>query len=456
MPQRESSPRARSRWLCVLVWACLISMGMAGQVDAASATGQKTPSGATAQKKAQTPSPVGHWRETASMATPRSGHTATRLLDGRVLVVGGAHSPTAELFDSVANGGTGAWIDAGSLTQPRGGHTATLLPNGKVLVIGGGFNPDMSVDALALAQVEVFDPAANQGQGVWTKAAPLQIGRSGHTATLLPSGKALVTSGSSVEEEVIDAIELYDPEASAGQGASQIIGTLNPEQDRFSKASLMASLAWPTATLLPSGAVLLVGSDRGQSCNHQAQRVTVSADEQTVEITHVSDELVLCSATATNLPDGRILIVGWADPHLYEDEGTGKPLALLYDDSDGGWEETAVPKVESQHHCATLLPDGTVLVTGGWQHSKFQSKRADLYNPVAADARTIWTSAGNMRSKRAHHTATLLRDGRVLVVGGVSEGEKRLASAEIYDPVGKAQRRVSGAGSSAPLPTLAQ
>ena len=83
-------------------------------------------------------------------------------------------------------------------------------------------------------------------------------------------------------------------------------------------------------------------------------------------------------------------------------------------------------------HTATLLKDGRVLVVG--YHS------GELYDP---DADT-WSSAGKMsRSRGRSHTATLLEDGRVLIVGGaqittdVNEFEKVvkvLASAEIYDP----------------------
>jgi hypothetical protein len=77
---------------------------------------------------------------TAAMSVPRMNHTATRLLDGRVLVTGGV-SLTAggqsltesEIYDPA----TGSFSMTGSLHVGRRRHTATLLPDGRVLVVGG-------------------------------------------------------------------------------------------------------------------------------------------------------------------------------------------------------------------------------------------------------------------------------------------------------------------------------
>src|SRR3984893_2849693 len=80
------------------------------------------------------------WTTTGSLNTARTGHTATLLPNGEVLVAGGANAagflPSAELY----NQATGKWTVSGSMTNTRGNHTATLLPNGKVLVAGGVSN----------------------------------------------------------------------------------------------------------------------------------------------------------------------------------------------------------------------------------------------------------------------------------------------------------------------------
>jgi len=80
-----------------------------------------------------------------------------------------------------------------------------------------------------------------------------------------------------------------------------------------------------------------------------------------------------------------------------------------------------------ESHTATLLPDGKVLVAGGYNSSYLSS--AELYNP----SNGTWTATGSMAAARGSHTATLLPDGRVLVAGDYN-GSSYLSSAELYDP----------------------
>lgn len=121
---------------------------------------------------------------TGSLNVPRSGHTATLLSNGKVLVAGGfanfagRRTDLAEVYDPA----TGAWSIIGSLNSPRYGHTATLLPNRKVLVTEGP----------AANSAKLYDPET----GTWTVIGGAHIPRSRHTATLLPSGKVLVVGGS--------------------------------------------------------------------------------------------------------------------------------------------------------------------------------------------------------------------------------------------------------------------
>src|SRR5436305_3786848 len=111
---------------------------------------------------------AGSWAATASMITPRAHVTATRLANGRVLVVGGADVSTAELYDPP----TGTWLPAGTLSEPRGLHVAVRLADGRVLVVGGGRYS---------AGAELYNAAINR----WTPTGSMNVDRLPFTGTLL-------------------------------------------------------------------------------------------------------------------------------------------------------------------------------------------------------------------------------------------------------------------------------
>src|SRR5213076_2153914 len=133
----------------------------------------------------------GTWSATGSLASARagqpSGHTATLLPNGKVLVAGGGDingiRASAELYDPAS----GTWSATGSLATARSGHTATLLPNGKVLVAGGyvsvGDPYGEFFTITFFASAELFDPAS----GTWRATGSLATARDYHTATLLPN-----------------------------------------------------------------------------------------------------------------------------------------------------------------------------------------------------------------------------------------------------------------------------
>ncbi|HJW44374.1 MAG TPA: kelch repeat-containing protein [Geothrix sp.] len=184
------------------------------------------------------------------MSVPRAGHTATRLPDGRILVVGGQDSTclfscpitiwqTAELYDPA----TGTFQPTGAMSQRRFNHTATLLPDGRVLVAGGTSpdTPDTDVSSL----VEIYDPATGLFQAVGHMVRP----RSQHTATLLGDGTVLMAGGQTYGENTLASatVEAFDP----ATGNSRL--TSSDATTRYRHA----------AVRLASGPVLIVGGSEG-------------------------------------------------------------------------------------------------------------------------------------------------------------------------------------------------
>jgi hypothetical protein len=124
------------------------------------------------------------------MADARTGHTATLLSNGLVLVAGGytfssVSLASAELYDPT----TGLWSTTGSMATGREDETATILPNGQVLAAGGLSATNSGVSALSSA--ELYDPVT----GTWSTAASMATARYIDTATLLSDGAVLVAGG---------------------------------------------------------------------------------------------------------------------------------------------------------------------------------------------------------------------------------------------------------------------
>ncbi len=131
--------------------------------------------------------------------------------------------------------------------------------------------------------------------------------------------------------------------------------------------------------------------------------------------------------TATLLPSGQVLVAGGygaVDATVFGP----KSSAEQYDPATGSWSSTGSLAAARAAHTATLLPSGKVLVAGGIGDGGGYFSIPELYEPATGS----WGSTGRMGTGRIGHTATLLPSGKVLVAGGFSS-TSYLSSAELYD-----------------------
>lgn len=359
---------------------------------------------------AKGPADPGGWIDAANLLTGRTGHTATLLQDGRVLVAGGEDGfghglSSAEVFDPQTN----RWRSTGSMSATRVSHTSTLLPDGRVLVSGGFPNGTSAGSLDSVATTEIYDPRT----GRWRAAAPMAYARARHTATLLHSGKVLVVGG-------IGPI-------SAGSFLQPVAEVYDPTSDRWEPLPGHAPAREShSAVLLSTGRVYVVGGELEFGADPGAYLYDPVADAWLGPRDLGS---VRYGATATLLPHDLVLILGGLGVALYGPEfanvlSSGE-LVIPDIPTEGSWSPIAPMPDPHAGHTATLLETGRVLVVGG----VYTVAPALLYDPGS----NSWVSTGP-RIKRYGHTATLLNDGRVLIAGGYGA----LTSATIYDPVQRA------------------
>ncbi|WP_437308227.1 kelch repeat-containing protein [Sorangium sp. So ce388] len=340
-------------------------------------------------------------RMASSPQHARTWHTATLLRDGRVLVVGGA-DPDAppELFDP----DNGRWTATPSIDTPpmespiTMGMSATLLGDGRVLV-AGGWSYSGSVQ-----RAQLFDPASD----TWSVTRPMSVFRCYHSATLLHDGRVLVAGGSD-NQAPLSSAELFDPELERWEPAGEME---TARQDQ-------------TATRLQDGSVLVAGGQgdfrTGYTKTAELYRPSFNSWRTTV----LEMNTARFGHSATLLHDGRVLIAGG---------GSGEigyvSSAELFDPVTESWAFTDSMSTSRGGHTATRLAEGPVLITGGLttngENESEYLDRAELFDTESP----MWTRAkGQMNAARFHHSATRLPDGRVLVAGGEYGG-----SAEVFDP----------------------
>ena len=347
----------------------------------------------------------GTWQRTGNMILPRSKHTATLLPDGTVLVAGGLTGSLGNIVATASaeiyNPNTTSWSLSNSMSAPRSRFTATLLLNGTVLVAGGSNN------GFATATAELYDFAT----GVWSRTGNLNIPRLYHTATLLSDGRVLVTGGQSAgdgnDNFVEKTAEIYDP----GTGTWTLLDSMS--RARYGH----------TATLLPNGAVLIVGGAGPRGDLVYTVRAEMFDPHSGLWKNVDSITTPRGFHTAVLLNNGNVLVAGGLT--LPANLPNRTTTAELFQMAYNKWVSTgsmAVPRSAGAYGGA-LLSDGRFFIAGG------RTDTAEIYNPNTGS----WELLTNMAVSRSFHTVTLLTNGTMLVTGG-ENANGFIATAEIYTP----------------------
>jgi len=270
---------------------------------------------------------VGTWTDVTPSTLPSfSPGPLVKLLDGRVLMIGGATQQpggpatpvsSAEIFDPA----TQNWSATGSMTNARDMAAASLLPDGRVLVVGGNASS-------TAVPGEIYDPVSGTWSPTGTMTSPFAS-----KALLLPNGQVLVSYGTTTF-----TAELFDP----------VSGTFR----------VLSNVAFPTSgsastELLPDGRVFLVGTSL-QGRIYDPATGTVSTAPGSPANTAENTKL---------LPDGRVLVEGIINP-IPANPGVPAPTFAIW----GVYNPTAnsVQQLPSIHSVGSevLLPDGSVLISG--------------------------------------------------------------------------------------------
>ena len=369
------------------------------------ASGNVTTSASVAVTVANTydPTQAGQW--TAPFNWPIVAINLAVMKDGQVLSWDGppadggssvtSWNPSNGTFTSVPNSASNMFCDG-----------QTILSDGRMLTAGG--HADWGV---GIRNSDIYDPVTR----LWTPVTPMNFPRWYPTLTTLPDGRVLSVSGSDrCETCPVPTPEIYDPQANTWTA--------------FPNAPLSLPL-YPFMFVLPDGRVLEAGSVSGAVA-------TETLDLNTMQWT-VVDPNIVDGHSAVMYQPGKIMKSGTGSvPGMGNVPAQPVTFVLDMTQNNPRWLQTQSMNFPRAYHTLTMLPDGSVLATGGETTLDGQNYAnavlpAEMWSPTSQ----TWTTMAPEQVGRLYHSsAVLLLDGRVLVAGSGRAGTAPQLSAEIYSP----------------------
>jgi galactose oxidase-like protein/Big-like domain-containing protein/Kelch motif protein/FG-GAP repeat protein len=330
------------------------------------------------------PAQFGMWSGTVSL--PNVSVHAALLPGGKVLMSDGQTLGNAAIV----------WDPATNLTDQVPAPVNIFcngleqMADGRILVVGGHAGGHVGLSA-----ANIFDPSTES----WTRVSDMNFQRWYPTATILSNGHIMVTSGEmNCAECDVEIQEIYDP--------------LADSWTPLTNAPFFFPY-YPHVFLLPDGRIIV-------AADGEAPIVSEVLDLNALTWTDVGGQAVDGGSTVMYLP-GKFLKLGTSvDPDLAVRDSVATAYVLDMTQSSPTWVPVSSMAFPRTYQNATLLPDGTVLVTGGGSTTDAVGVAdailpAEVWSPDSGN----WTTLGSMNAPRLYHSiALLLPDARVLVSGG--------------------------------------
>jgi len=399
-----------------------------------------------------------------AMSPARFDATATRLLDGRILIAGGAPTEggapvaTATIFDASVPGND-KFVATGNMGAARRSHTAHLLSNGTVLIVGGYSSAGTTT---ALATVELFDPTGNSGVGTFSafsldQACPvagttcMKTRHAMHVSVPLPNGTLLVAGGCTVAN--------CDGSGTDGKDAEIITISLTGTSGVTVPASGMQVARYQATgtlfdsstasgkTLIAGGAAPAYGAGQASGEVWNGTAFTCVGSATTTCTLPAAMASPRAQHAAALLPSGKVALFGGIGAVT----GSGSPVSAIeiYDSqasgalgsfSTPGSGATSIGVARFGLTATKLGGAGRILVAGGFTAASggvgtTASQRLDLFDVSAAGVLTAVsnpTNMDNLKTARGGHVVAPIFGIEVLITGGTTATDLVNGTGELF------------------------
>jgi Domain of unknown function (DUF1929)/Carboxypeptidase regulatory-like domain/Glyoxal oxidase N-terminus len=362
-------------------------------------------------------STTGQWTGVMTWPSDNAGWVPTHAMlmpNGKVLYISSyGDGLVPRIFDPATNSVTNAAAPAYNLFCAGHSH----LADGRLFITGGHID-----DYQGYAHASIYDPNTN----TFTQVPDMNAGRWYPTNTTLANGDVLVVSG---DIHGPASGQVYNETPQVYQAATNTWRTLT--------GAVLHQQLYPFMFLAPNGKVFMAG------WNPDTRYLNTSGTGAWSFVANSSQWRNYGSAVMYDV--GKILIVGGGGDQVGGAAPTNTAEVIDLNAATPAWHFVASMHNHRRQANATILPDGTVLETGGayagsstsgnlafdnWQAPVYA---AEDWNP-ATNTWTVWASAAKYRGY--HSFALLLPDGRVLTGGGQlnQSGQANGSNAEIFSP----------------------